>query len=204
MTQGNPGLPVRRRRTRCGRPAQPLVRAATDGRGQPSPARGRGDVPQRLKAMAGRLGVRDAHTGETRPARYGDMMILLRRRTGLAELRGGAACARHSLCGRQPAAVFSTPSKRPICRRCFDFWLRRPMRWRWRTCCAARSLPSAMRRSWTSRRPVRGRTCGFGCAAERQRRCCVRSRAARTAVFMARRIGAAAGARPARPCVRPG
>jgi ATP-dependent helicase/nuclease subunit A len=39
---------------------------------------------QRLKAMAGRLGVRDAHTGETRPARYGDMMILLRRRTGLA------------------------------------------------------------------------------------------------------------------------
>ena len=38
----------------------------------------------RLKAMAGRLGVRDAHTGETRPARYGDMMILLRRRTGLA------------------------------------------------------------------------------------------------------------------------
>ena len=38
----------------------------------------------RLKAMAGRLAVRDAHTGETRPARYGDMMILLRRRTGLA------------------------------------------------------------------------------------------------------------------------
>jgi ATP-dependent helicase/nuclease subunit A len=38
---------------------------------------------ERLKAWAGRLAVRDARTGETRPARYGDMMILLRRRTGL-------------------------------------------------------------------------------------------------------------------------
>ncbi|MFH1815204.1 MAG: UvrD-helicase domain-containing protein [Pseudomonadota bacterium] len=38
----------------------------------------------RLKDMVGRLAVRDAHTGATRAARYGDMMILLRRRTGLA------------------------------------------------------------------------------------------------------------------------
>ncbi|WP_026224691.1 UvrD-helicase domain-containing protein [Methyloversatilis thermotolerans] len=39
---------------------------------------------RRLRDMAGRLCVRDPHTGEDRPARYGDMMILLRRRTGLA------------------------------------------------------------------------------------------------------------------------
>jgi ATP-dependent helicase/nuclease subunit A len=38
----------------------------------------------RLKDMVGRLAMRDAHTGATRAARYGDMMILLRRRTGLA------------------------------------------------------------------------------------------------------------------------
>ncbi|MDP3287358.1 MAG: UvrD-helicase domain-containing protein, partial [Methyloversatilis sp.] len=39
---------------------------------------------ERLKSMVGRLAVRDAHTGAPRAARYGDMMILLRRRTGLA------------------------------------------------------------------------------------------------------------------------
>ncbi|MCQ9378411.1 exodeoxyribonuclease V subunit beta [Methyloversatilis sp. XJ19-49] len=38
----------------------------------------------RLKQMVGQLAVRDAHSGATRAARYGDMMILLRRRTGLA------------------------------------------------------------------------------------------------------------------------
>jgi ATP-dependent helicase/nuclease subunit A len=38
----------------------------------------------RLRAMAGQLAVRDPHGGQARPARYGDMMILLRRRTGLA------------------------------------------------------------------------------------------------------------------------
>ncbi len=38
----------------------------------------------RLRSMVGKLAVRDAHSGEVRPARYGDMMILLRRRTGLA------------------------------------------------------------------------------------------------------------------------
>lgn len=38
----------------------------------------------RLQAMVGRVAVRDAHTGAVRPARYGDVMILLRRRTGLA------------------------------------------------------------------------------------------------------------------------
>ncbi len=38
----------------------------------------------RLRAMAGRQTVRDPHTGRPRAAHYGDMMILLRRRTGLA------------------------------------------------------------------------------------------------------------------------
>lgn len=39
---------------------------------------------RRLKAMAGHVAVRDPRSGLTRPAHYGDMMILLRRRTGLS------------------------------------------------------------------------------------------------------------------------
>lgn len=37
----------------------------------------------RLKSMVGQVAVRDARDATPRPARYGDMMILLRRRTGL-------------------------------------------------------------------------------------------------------------------------
>jgi ATP-dependent helicase/nuclease subunit A len=49
----------------------------------------------RLKQMVGHLAVRDVHGGEARPARYGDMMILLRRRTGLAVYE--AALRRHGI-----------------------------------------------------------------------------------------------------------
>jgi ATP-dependent helicase/nuclease subunit A len=79
--------------------------------------------------------VRDARDGETpRPARYGDMMILLRRRTGLGVYE--AALRAHGIpyFGASRGRLLETLEAADLQALLRIFLPHRPMRWRWRTC----------------------------------------------------------------------